>query len=156
MTARPLMEFKTRKEVVDQNRNDTVCTREMDDTSPFPPDPQAIDIVLEMKLLLDCSIVGAVHVTRKQYLDGSIPTGFQRTAIIGVSGTIHLAEWKISIIQLSMKEDSCREVKDEGHWIAFRTDRLGMPLVEVAEVGRRIGGILRSTGRVRRGLGSST
>ena len=161
-----LVEFKTRKEMIDQIRNDTVCTYEMDDTPPFPPDPQAIDIVLEMALLLDCSIVGEIHVTRKQYLDGGIPTGFQRTAIIGVGGNIHLEDREIPIIQLSIEEDSCRVVKDERHRIAFRTDRLGMPLVEVvtqpemrtppevAEGGRRIGRILRSTGRVRRGLGS--
>ena len=28
------------------------------------------------------NIVGEVHITRKQYLDGSIPTGFQRTALL--------------------------------------------------------------------------
>ncbi|MFQ5913680.1 MAG: Glu-tRNA(Gln) amidotransferase subunit GatE [Nitrospinota bacterium] len=161
-----LMEFKTRKEVVYQIRNDTVCTYEMDDTPPFPLDPQAIDIVVEVALLLRCSIVGEIHVTRKQYLDGSIPTGFQRTAIIGVEGRIPLGNRDIPVVQVSVEEDSCREVRDEGHRITFRTDRLGMPLVEVvtypemrnprevAEVGRRIGQILRSTAKVRRGLGS--
>ncbi|MFQ5693228.1 MAG: hypothetical protein ACE5IM_09320 [Nitrospinota bacterium] len=165
-----LMEFKTRKEVVYQVRNDTVCTYEMDDTPPFPPDPRAIDAVLEIALLLRCSIVGEIHVTRKQYLDGSIPTGFQRTAILGVGGRIPLGDRpgdrEIPVVQVSVEEDSCREVRDEGHRITFRTDRLGMPLVEVvtepemraprevAAVGRRIGQILRSTGKVRRGIGS--
>jgi len=161
-----LMEFKTRKEVVYQVRNDTVCTYEMDDTPPFPPDPETIDIVLEMALLFRSSIVGEIHITRKQYLDGSIPTGFQRTAIIGVEGEIPLADRTVPVVQVSIEEDSCREVRDEGHRITFRTDRLGMPLFEVvtypemrtpgevAEVGWRIGQILRSTGKVRRGIGS--
>ncbi len=161
-----LMEFKTRKEVIYQIRNDLVCTYEMDDTPPFPPDPRAVDIALEVALLLGCSIVGEIHITRKQYLDGSIPTGFQRTALVGVEGRVPLGNKEIPIIQVGFEEDSCREVRDEGHRITFRTDRLGMPLVEVvthpemrtpqevAEVGRRIGQILQITGKVRRGLGS--
>ncbi|MBI3126886.1 MAG: Glu-tRNA(Gln) amidotransferase GatDE subunit E [Candidatus Tectomicrobia bacterium] len=162
-----LMEFKTRKEVVYQIRNDSVCTYEMDDTPPFPPDPHAVDTALEVALLLGCSVVGEIHITRKQYLDGSIPTGFQRTAIVGVEGKIVLfSGQELPVVQVSFEEDSCREVKDEGHRIVFRTDRLGMPLVEVvtypemrsprevAEAGRRIGQLLRSTGKVRRGLGS--
>lgn len=162
-----LMEFKTHKEVVYQIRNDSVCTYEMDDTPPFPPDPLAVDIALEVALLLGCSVVGEIHITRKQYLDGSIPTGFQRTAIVGVEGKIPLTgSREIPVVQVSFEEDSCREVRDEGHRITFRTDRLGMPLVEVvtypemrtprevAEVGRRIGQLLRSTGKVRRGIGS--
>ncbi|MDA0999877.1 MAG: Glu-tRNA(Gln) amidotransferase subunit GatE [bacterium] len=161
-----LMEFKTRKEVVYQVRNDTVCTYEMDDTPPFPPDPRVIDIMLEVALLLRCSVVGEIHITRKQYLDGSIPTGFQRTAIVGVEGKIPLRDREVPVIQISFEEDSCREVADEGHRITFRTDRLGMPLLEVVtypemrtpdevvDVGRRIGQLLRATGKVRRGIGS--
>ncbi|MEE9276558.1 MAG: hypothetical protein V3V62_14735, partial [bacterium] len=161
-----LMEFKTRKEVVYRIDNETVCTYEMDDTPPFPPDPEVIDIMLEVALLLRCSVVGEIHLTRKQYLDGSIPTGFQRTAIVGVEGRIPLLEGEVGVVQVSFEEDSCREVRDEGHRITFRADRLGMPLLEVvtypamrspeevARVGRRIGQILRSTGKVRRGLGS--
>ena len=126
-----LMEFKTRKEVIYQIRNDFVCTYEMDDTPPFPPDPKAVEIALEVALLLGCSIVGEIHITRKQYLDGSIPTGFQRTALVGVEGRIPLDTREIPIIQVGFEEDSCREVRDEAHRITFRTDRLGMPLVEV-------------------------
>ena len=161
-----LMEFKTRKEVVYQVRNDTVCTYEMDDTPPFPPDPETIDIVLEMALLFHSSIVGEIHITRKQYLDGSIPTGFQRTAIIGVEGEIPLADRTVPVVQVSIEEDSCREVRGRGppdhvpHGPAGHAPVRGGHLPgdadpgEVAEVGWRIGQILRSTGKVRRGIGS--
>ena len=44
------------------------------------------DILLVFSLLLGTSIVCELHITRKQYLDGSIPTGFQRTAITGIDG----------------------------------------------------------------------
>ncbi|OYT28761.1 Glu-tRNA(Gln) amidotransferase GatDE subunit E [Thermoplasmatales archaeon ex4572_165] len=161
-----LMEFKTKKNVIYQLYNDTVCTYEMDDTPPFRINQQALDISLEIALLHNCSIVDELHISRKQYLDGSIPTGFQRTGIIGIEGWIPYKNRKIGIIQLGLEEDSCREINDVGHKIIFKTDRLSIPLVEVVtypeiqtpneagEVANLIGRVLRSTGKVRRGLGS--
>ncbi|UCE36696.1 MAG: Glu-tRNA(Gln) amidotransferase subunit GatE [Thermoplasmata archaeon] len=161
-----LMEFKTKKNVIYQLYDDTVCTYEMDDTPPFPLNQQALDIALEIALLLNCSIVDEIHISRKQYLDGSIPTGFQRTGIIGIEGWVPYHNRKIRIIQLGLEEDACREVSDVGHTIVFKTDRLSIPLVEVVtypdirtpnesgEVAKAIGRLLRSTGKVRRGLGS--
>lgn len=162
-----LMEFKTKKNVYYQLYRDTVCTYEMDDTPPFEINKDALKIAIEIALLLNCTIVDELHITRKQYLDGSIPTGFQRTAIVGVEGYVELLSGKkIGISHICLEEDACREVKDEGHNIIFKTDRLSFPLVEVItkpeietpeeaeEVVRRIGNILRATGKVRRGLGS--
>jgi len=161
-----LMEFKTKKNVIYQLYDDTVCTYEMDDTPPFHLNQQALDISLEIALLHNCSIVDEIHISRKQYLDGSIPTGFQRTGIIGIEGWIPYKNRKIGIIQLGLEEDACREISDVGHKIIFKTDRLSIPLVEVVtypdiktpseagEVANLIGRILRSTGKVRRGMGS--
>ena len=78
-------------------------------------------------MLLGCNVVGEVHITRKQYLDGSIPTGFQRTAIIGTDGDIPFCDKNIHIRQISIEEDSCREVSDQGHERIYRTDRLACP-----------------------------
>jgi glutamyl-tRNA(Gln) amidotransferase subunit E len=89
-----LMEFKTRKEIVYRVKNETACTYDVDDTPPFKIDPEALGISIEISLLSKLNIVGEVHITRKQYLDGSIPTGFQRTAIIGVEGEIPLKNKK--------------------------------------------------------------
>ncbi|MFH1161602.1 MAG: Glu-tRNA(Gln) amidotransferase subunit GatE [bacterium] len=162
-----LMEFKTRKEIVYRISNTTACTYDVDDTPPFPLNRKALDISLELSLLSKLKIVGEVHITRKQYLDGSIPTGFQRTAIIGVEGEIRLRNTKIRLIQLSLEEDSCREVSDIGHRRIFRTDRLGMPLIEtvtypdfknpeeVKEGADYIRFLNRSTGKVRTGIGST-
>ena len=161
-----LMEFKTKKNVIYQLYNDTVCTYEMDDTPPFRLNAEALDIALEIALLLNFSIVDEIHISRKQYLDGSIPTGFQRTGIVGVEGWIPYKNRKIGLIQLGLEEDACREISDVGHQITFKTDRLSIPLVEVVthpdiqtpteagEVAALIGRLLRSTGKVRRGLGS--
>ncbi|MDR1878314.1 MAG: Glu-tRNA(Gln) amidotransferase subunit GatE [Bacteroidales bacterium] len=162
-----LMEFKTRKEIIYRIANKTACTYDVDDTPPFPIDREALDIAIEISLLSKLKIVGEVHITRKQYLDGSIPTGFQRTAIIGIDGEITLKNnRKINLIQLSIEEDSCREISDVGHRRIYRTDRLGMPLIEtvtfpemrnpeeVKEVCDHIRFLNRSTGKVRTGIGA--
>jgi len=161
-----LMEFKTRKEIVYHIANETACTYDIDDTPPFHIDREALEIAIRISLLSKLNIVGEVHITRKQYLDGSIPTGFQRTGIIGVEGEIYLKHKKIRLIQLSLEEDSCREVSDIGHTRVYRTDRLGMPLIEtvtypdcvnpdeVREACDYIRFLNRSTGLVRTGIGA--
>jgi len=163
-----LMEFKTRKNITYRINNSTACTYEIDDTPPFPLNREALDIAIEIALLLKTNIVGELHITRKQYLDGSIPTGFQRTAIVGIEGEFPItSEKKIRIIQLSIEEESCREVSDIGHERIYTTDRLGMPLVETvtypdmltpdeaAEAGHYIRFLTRSTGKVRTGIGAA-
>ena len=162
-----LMEFKTKKEIRYRINNRTACTYEIDDTPPFPIDKDALQIAIEISLLSKLNIVGEVHITRKQYLDGSIPTGFQRTAIIGVEGEIPLKRKKVRLIQLSIEEDSCREISDIGHKRIYKTDRLGMPLIEtvtypemetpdeVMEACNYIRFLNRSTGKVRTGMGAA-
>jgi len=162
-----LMEFKTRKNIFYRIHNTTACTYDIDDTPPFRIDDQALDIALEVALLLGTSIVGELHVTRKQYLDGSIPTGFQRTAIVGIEGRIPVGDRNVGIIQISVEEDSCREVSDLGHDRVYTTDRLGMPLIETvthpelltphmaAEGAQYLRFLARSTGHVRTGIGAA-
>jgi len=168
-----LMEFKTRKEIVYLLERGSVCTYEIDDTPPFPIDDEAVEIALGIAQLYDLNLVAELHVMRKQYLDGSIPTGFQRTAMVGLTGRIPFrvpelgVDRALSIRQLSLEEDSCREVRDVGHRITFRTDRLGMPLTEavtepelltpfeVQAGGRLLAQVARASGRVRRGPGAA-
>jgi len=162
-----LMEFKTKKEITYQIDSETVCTYEMDDTPPFELNEQALDIALEVTMLLNCKLIGEIHIARKQYLDGSIPTGFQRTTILGVDGWIPHRGKRIGIIQLGLEEDACREISDKGHNRVYRADRLGIPLIEtvttpdmktpqeVADVAQTLRWLVRSTGKVRRGIGSA-
>lgn len=161
-----LMEFKTHKQITYLLDNETVCTYEMDDAPPFEIDPVALDRSIVISLMLGLQVVDEIHIARKQYLDGSIPTGFQRTAIIGVTGEVPYRDGRIGIRQLSIEEDSCREVSDKGHDRIYRTDRLGMPLIEtvtepdmktpedaaaVCELLRRLA---RTSGLVRTGSGA--
>jgi glutamyl-tRNA(Gln) amidotransferase subunit E len=162
-----LMEFKTKKEIIYRINRETVCTYEMDDTPPFMMDEQALDIALGVAMLYSLNLVDELHIARKQYLDGSIPTGFQRTTIVGVNGSIPYKDRRVSIVQLGLEEDACREVSDVGHRRIYLTDRLGMPLIEtvtgpdmrapqeVAEVAQILRRLVRSTGQVRTGIGAA-
>ena len=161
-----LMEFRTKKEIIYRINNENACTYEIDDGSPFPIDREALEIALRISLMCKLNIVGEVHISRKQYLDGSIPAGFQRTAILGIEGEIELSNKKVRLIQLSIEEDSCREISDIGHIRTFKTDRLGMPLIETVtypdletpgelfEAAEYIRFLNRSTGKVRTGIGA--
>ena len=162
-----LMEFKTKKEIVYLLNKKNCCTYELDDTPPFLVNQEAIDVAIELCLSMGMDIIDEVHIARKQYLDGSIPTGFQRTAIVGVNGVLPFKGRDLTVTHVSIEEDSCREVSDQGHRITWRTDRLGMPLTETVtgpelvtpeEVREAIllcGMVARSTGRVRTGMGAS-
>jgi glutamyl-tRNA(Gln) amidotransferase subunit E len=161
-----LMEFKTKKQVHYLLYNNSVCTYEMDDTPPFQANAEAVRIALQLAMMFNMSLVDELHITRKQYLDGSIPTGFQRTAIVGVNGVIPFQGRELHFIQMSMEEDACREVSDVGHHVFFRTDRLSIPLVEpvtapelytpfeMVLAAKLVGETMRSTHLVRRGIGS--
>ena len=162
-----LMEFKTRKNIIYRINKRTICTYEIDDTPPFELNRQALEIALEITMLLNCKLVSEIHIQRKQYLDGSIPAGFQRTTILGVDGWIPFGDRKINIIQLGLEEDACREVSDQGHRRVYLTDRLGIPLIEtvtapemrtpreVAQVARILSRLARASGKVRRGIGAA-
>ena len=161
-----LMEFKTKKEIVYRIKNGTACTYDIDDTPPFPINKEALHNAIVIALRSNLNIVGEVHITRKQYLDGSIPTGFQRTAIVGVEGLLKLPKKDIRLIQLSIEEDACREISDVGHRRVYQTDRLGVPLIETVtypdcknpdelkETCEYIRFLGRSTGLVRTGMGA--
>lgn len=162
-----LMEFKTRKNIYYRIKNDTACTYEIDDTPPFLLNPEALEKAMRIAVLLKMNIVGELHITRKQYLDGSIPTGFQRTTILGIEGEIPISNKKIRIIQFSIEEDSCREVSDYRHQRVYFADRLGMPLIETvtypemltpseaAEACNYIRFLARTSGSARTGIGAA-
>ena len=160
-----LMEFKTKKEIVYRLGRDTVCTYEMDDAPPFGLNRDALERALLVGMMLNLSLVDEIHISRKQYLDGSIPTGFQRTCIVGINGYLVCRGRRIGVRQLGLEEDACREVADRGHVRTYMTDRLSIPLIEVvteadmrtpAEVGWVASVIQRLchlSGVVRTGLG---
>lgn len=162
-----LMEFKTRKEIVYRLNRETVCTYEMDDAPPFGLNRDAMYKALKVAVMLNLALVDELHISRKQYLDGSIPTGFQRTTILGIDGYVVWNGKRFGIRQLGLEEDACREVADSGHRRVFMTDRLSIPLIEVVTepdahtpmealgLARTIRKLCHYSGVVRTGMGTA-
>jgi glutamyl-tRNA(Gln) amidotransferase subunit E len=161
-----ITEYQKGMGIVYEGYNDVVCTYELDDTPPFLCNNEARRVALQIALLLNANIIEEMHVVRKNYLDGSVPCGFQRTMILGTDGFIPLESGKdIRIDILSLEEEAARRIKTENKTNFFRLDRLGIPLIEVTtkpdintpdecrECAERIGLLLWSTS-VKKVLGS--
>lgn len=144
----------------------SVCLVELDEEPPHLMNNDALDIVLQVSLMLKAKIVDEIQVMRKTVIDGSNTGGFQRTSLVARNGVIESTNGKITIPTISIEEDSCKIVKREKNHDIYNLSRLGIPLIEIGtgpdiktpseakEVAEKIGMVLRSTGKVKRGLGS--
>ncbi len=142
------------------------CLVELDEEPPHAMNQEAVKTALQVALLLKCQLVDEVQIMRKTVVDGSNVSGFQRTALIGFNGVIDSSKGKVKIESVCLEEESAKKVETKENVVVYRLDRLGVPLVEIAtdasikdpehcaEVAGLIGMVLRSTGKVRRGIGS--
>ncbi|MFC5277793.1 Glu-tRNA(Gln) amidotransferase subunit GatE [Halorubrum rubrum] len=145
---------------------DTTCLVEEDDEPPRWVDDEALSVALQIADLLDVSVVDQAHVMRKLVIDGSNTSGFQRSILLGQDGAIETSEGSVSIEDLMLEEESAKRVEETDDGVVYSLDRLGVPLVEIGtgpdvrspeqakEAAERIGMLLRSTGAVKRGLGT--
>lgn len=161
-----LTEYEKDMDILYECYNDEICTYELDETPPFPCNYEARTIALEIALLLCSNIIEEMHVCRKNYLDGSVPCGFQRTMILAKDGYVELENGKkIGIDIVCLEEDAARKMKTENKTNYYRLDRLGIPLVEITtnpdindpfecrECAERLGLLLWTT-KVKKILGS--
>jgi glutamyl-tRNA(Gln) amidotransferase subunit E len=145
---------------------DSTCLVEADEEPPREINAEALEISLVIARLLNMKIVDELQTMRKMVIDGSNTSGFQRTGYVGSDGSIETTEGAVGIGILSLEEEAARIIEDRGDSIVYSLDRLGIPLVEIGtapdiispaharEVASYLGMILRSTGRVKRGLGT--
>ncbi|MGB9926949.1 MAG: Glu-tRNA(Gln) amidotransferase subunit GatE [Methanosarcina sp.] len=145
---------------------DTTCLIENDEEPPKELNKEALDISLGVAKLFHMKPVDQMHVMRKIVVDGSNTSGFQRTAFLASDGYIETSEGRCGIDSLCVEEEAAQKIETIGDSIIYSLDRLGIPLVEIATapdiktprharvVAEQIGMILRSTGKVKRGLGT--
>lgn len=169
-----LIEFKKDHTIFYEVFN-SVCTYELDETPPFPINTKALYDGVKLARMMNCQIVTETNICRKNYLDGSVPCGFQRTALIGYDGHVSLRkeftgfkEKQLPISWIYIEEDAARKDNDrsEDKNIFFKLDRLGIPLIEivtdhnlyspteVVSAARTLGMLIKSSGIVRKGLGT--
>jgi glutamyl-tRNA(Gln) amidotransferase subunit E len=145
---------------------DTTCLVEEDDEPPTEIDAEAQAVAMQIASLLDMTVVDQLQVMRKLVIDGSNTSGFQRTMLLGQEGQIQTSDGPVSIVDLLLEEESAQRVEERDDGVLYSLDRLGIPLVEIGtgpdirspqqakEAAKRIGMLLRSTGKVKRGLGT--
>jgi len=145
---------------------DSTCLVEEDDEPPGRLDDEALSITLEIAALLDMDVVDEAQVMRKVVVDGSNTAGFQRSALIATDGVIETDAGPVGIEDLLLEEESAARLEETAAGVRYGLDRLGIPLVEIGTdpdiqtpaqaraAAEHIGMVLRSTGRVKRGLGT--
>jgi len=138
---------------------DTTGPVEIDEEPPAPLNQEALDIVLTLAKMFKMTPLPEIHTMRKMIVDGSATSGFQRTALVALNGSIQ-NECRIETV--AVEEEACQRVEDT----IFSVDRLGIPLIEITtspcmhtpqevhDIAKYIGMVLRSTGKVKRGLGT--
>ncbi|MDP2767578.1 MAG: Glu-tRNA(Gln) amidotransferase subunit GatE, partial [Candidatus Methanoperedens sp.] len=145
---------------------DTTCLVENDEEPPRELNQEAVDYTLMIARMLNMNIVDELYTMRKIVIDGSNTSGFQRTGLVATGGYLESKVGRVGIDVLCLEEEAAQKVEDRGDSVIYSLDRLGIPLVEIGtapdivspeharEVAEQLGMILRSTGRVKRGLGT--
>src|SRR5437879_4447158 len=142
------------------------CLVEADEEPPHPPNPEALDIALEIALLLEAKCTSEVDFMRKIVIDGSNTSGFQRSALVALDGHLETSGKRIGVPTILLEEDAARKLGEAEGEVVYRLDRLGIPLVEIAtspdietpeearDVALTFGSLLRATRKVKRGIGT--
>ncbi len=161
-----LFESTKSKSIVYYANPQSSCLVEQDEEPPHELDESAKKIVLTICSALKSNIFSEIYPMRKTVIDGSNTTGFQRTMLVSQGGSYKAGETEIKIQSICLEEDAAKILGDEGAVRKFGLERLGVPLVEIAtepfeaetneikKIALVLGRILRSTKKVKRGLGS--
>ncbi|MDO8726553.1 MAG: Glu-tRNA(Gln) amidotransferase subunit GatE [Candidatus Methanoperedens sp.] len=145
---------------------DTTCLVENDEEPPRELNQEAVECSLIIARMLNMNIVDELYTMRKIVIDGSNTSGFQRTGLVATAGYLETSSGRVGIDVLCLEEEAAQKVEDRGDSVIYSLDRLGIPLVEIGtapdivspaharEVAEKLGMFLRSTGKVKRGLGT--
>ena len=146
------------------NRNN--CLVEADEEPPHEMSQEALNTVLTFSRMVDAEIVPEIQIMRKLVVDGSNTSGFQRTAMVALNGELETETGKVSIEDIELEEESAGIHERDSERAVYDLNRLGVPLIEIGtdasvqnpeharEVAMKLGMLLRSTGKARRGLGT--
>jgi len=156
---------KSKKYIYEGDSRDC-CLVEIDDEPPHPINEKALNVALQVAVLLNAKIVDEIQVMRKTVVDGSNTSGFQRTALVAYDGVLQTSKGDVRISSILLEEEACQLLEKKEQYTKYRLDRLGIPLIEIGteadikdnehakEVAEKIGMILRSTGGCKRGIGT--
>jgi glutamyl-tRNA(Gln) amidotransferase subunit E len=142
------------------------CLVELDEEPPHHMSQEALDTALTFSRMVDANIPREIQVMRKMVVDGSNTSGFQRTSMVGLDGELETDTGTVAIEDIELEEESAGINERDEEKAVYDLSRLGVPLIEVGtdasiknpeharEVAEKIGMLLRSTGKARRGIGT--
>jgi glutamyl-tRNA(Gln) amidotransferase subunit E len=158
-------ESKNKRFVYNVERKNS-CLVELDEEPPHRMNGDALLVALSYAEAMQMRFVDEIQTMRKEVVDGSNPSAFQRTAIVGINGKITVDGHEIDMPIISLEEESAGIVSNAEGEAVYDLTRLGIPLVEIDTgpyiptpeiakgVALYIGTMLRVSGRVQRGIGS--
>lgn len=158
--------FKRDETFYYQGNTKNISLVETDEEPPQPLDRDAFKTVLEVSLLCKSLPVSKAVVMRKTVIDGSNTSAFQRTMLMSIGGELDIGNKKIGVETIVLEEDAARPLKKENGNVYYNLDRLGIPLIELATApdirtpteailtAKKIGEIMRLTGKTKRGKGT--
>ena len=159
-------EFKLNKKNIYLFNNKVVTLVDLDEEPPSKLNKCAFECAIQISQILGLVFFDNLIFMRKIIVDGSIVSGFQRTAVLGMNGRIKTSFGDIGIEFVNLEEDSARAIKREKDKNIFALDRQGIPLIEITtkpqikapkqafEIAQLLGNILRSFSQTKRGLGT--
>ncbi|MCL4365237.1 Glu-tRNA(Gln) amidotransferase subunit GatE [Candidatus Marsarchaeota archaeon] len=151
------------------------CLVEIDEEPPHHINMSAVESALRLASGFGANVPYEIEPMRKEVVDGSDPSAFQRSMMVGYDGRIVVNGKQIPITSIFLEEESSGiESASEGS-VVYNVDRLGIPLIEIdtdpsiatpseaKNVALEIGRIIRLTGKregdavsseVQRGIGT--
>ncbi|MDE1860560.1 MAG: Glu-tRNA(Gln) amidotransferase subunit GatE [Candidatus Micrarchaeota archaeon] len=146
--------------------DETTCLVDSDEEPPHTVGEDAVQIALGIASSLNAEMPDEIEPMRKGVVDGSDPSAFQRSMLVGYGGWLDVDERRINIPSIFLEEESSGIVGSTSETVEYNIDRLGIPLIEIdtgpeisspsqaKRVALKIGLLLRLTGRVQRGIGT--
>ncbi|MCL4404652.1 Glu-tRNA(Gln) amidotransferase subunit GatE [Candidatus Marsarchaeota archaeon] len=142
------------------------CLVDIDEEPPHEMNRQALNIALLLAASMKMKVTAEFEPMRKEVVDGSNPSAFQRSTLIGLNGNINVNGNDILIPSMFLEEESAGIISNSELSTKYDTSRIGIPLIEIdtfpyikspadaKDVALYIGTLLRLTGLVQRGIGS--
>ncbi|MEM3775465.1 MAG: Glu-tRNA(Gln) amidotransferase subunit GatE [Candidatus Micrarchaeaceae archaeon] len=144
----------------------STCLVDIDEEPPHELNREALEIAMLIAASFNAKIPDEIEPMRKEVVDGSDPSAFQRTLLVGYDGELKINKRKISIDSIFLEEESAGIEKSDASSVYYNLDRFGVPLVEIdtapsistpeeaKDVALAIGTLLRLTSKVQRGIGT--
>ncbi len=142
------------------------CLVDIDEEPPHQINEQALELAIGFAKELNMKIFDELQIMRKVIVNGSDPSAFQRSILIGFDGFLNVENFKIGIPSIFLEEESSKIISSSKFETVYDISRLGIPLIEidtdfhiptplmVKKIALYIGKLLRVSGFVQRGIGS--